>query len=111
MKINSLEKLKNVAEQLGVPYDIHEYIGKAPEFCVYQVDNISSDNFADNRAHARIAHVRLSYIQPIDKSYDATMWKIIDLMTAEGFTEPLVGIDIQDDTKKTVLLFSADIKL
>lgn len=111
MKTRPLEKLKNVAEQLGVPYGIHKYEGKVPEFCVYQVDDVTPDNFADNRAHARIAHVRLSYIQPIDKSYDAIMWKIIDLMTAEGFTEPTVGIDMQDDTKKTVLLFSADIKL
>ena len=75
------------------------------------MDDVEPANFADNRAHARIAHVRLSYIQPIDKSYDAVMWRIIDLMTAEGFTEPLVGIDMQDETKRTVLLFSADIKL
>ena len=109
--IKPLEKLNRIAERLNVPYGIHKYEGEEPEFCVYQVDDIEPANFADNRAHARIAHVRLSYIQPIDKSYDAVMWKIIDLMTTEGFTEPLVGIDMQDETNRTVLLFSADIKL
>lgn len=109
--IRPLEKLNSIAERLNVPYGIHKYEGEEPEFCVYQVDDVEPANFADNRAHARIAHVRLSYIQPIDKSYDAVMWRIIDLMTAEGFTEPLVGIDMQDETKRTVLLFSADIKL
>ena len=111
MRENPLEKLSSIAAQLGVPYGVHEYRGEEPEFCVYQVDDVEPVNFADNRAYARIAHVRLSYIQPIDKSYDAVMWKIIDLMTAEGFTEPLVGIDMQDETKRTVLLFSADIKI
>lgn len=111
MRVKPLEKLRHIAEQLDVPYEIHKYEGPAPEFCVYQVDSIDPDNFADNRAGARIAHARLSYIQPIDKSYDAVMWKIIDLMTAEGFTEPLVGVDMQEETKKTVLLFSADIKI
>lgn len=98
--IKPLEKLNRIAERLNVPYGIHKYEGEEPEFCVYQVDDIEPANFADNRAHARIAHVRLSYIQPIDKSYDAVMWKIIDLMTTEGFTEPLVSIDMQDENEK-----------
>ena len=60
--IKPLEKLNRIAERLNVPYGIHKYEGEEPEFCVYQVDDIEPANFADNRAHARIAHVRLSLI-------------------------------------------------
>ena len=111
MREKPLEKLSNIAAQLGVPYGVHECRGAEPEFCVYQVDNIDPVNFADDRALDRIAHVRLSYIQPIDKSYDAVMWKIIDLMTAEGFTEPLVVVDMQTNTKRTIITFSTEISI
>lgn len=111
MREKPLEKLSNIAAQLGVPYGVHEYRGEEPEFCVYQVDSIDPDNFADNRAGARIAHARLSYIQPIDKSYDTVMWKIIDAMTAAGFTEPLVVVDMQTNLKRTVLTFSSEISI
>lgn len=111
MREKPLEKLSNIAAQLGVPYGVHEYRGEEPEFCVYQVDSIDPDNFADDRALDRIAHVRLSYIQPIDKSFDAVMWRIIDAMTEAGFTEPLVVVDMQINTKRTVITFSAEISI
>ena len=111
MREKPLEKLKNIAEQLGVPYGIHEYKGEEPEFCVYQVDSVDPVNFADDKALDRIAQVRFSYIQPIDKSFDAVMWKIIDAMTDAGFTEPLVVVDMQTNTKRTIITFSAEISL
>lgn len=111
MRERPLEKLSSIAAQLGVPYGVHEYRGEEPEFCVYQVDSVDPVNFADDRALDRIAHVRFSYIQPIDKSFDAVMWKIIDAMTDAGFTEPLVVVDMQTNTKRTVLTFSAEISI
>lgn len=111
MREKPLEKLSNIAAQLGVPYGVHEYRGDEPEFCVYQVDSVDPVDFADDRALDRIAHVRFSYIQPIDKSFDAVMWEIIDAMTAAGFTEPLVVVDMQTNTKRTVITFSAEISI
>ena len=67
-----LEKLKNIAEELNVPYAPYEYVGEADEYAVYAVTGIGGDNYANNRAQAHIAQVELDYIQPIQKSYGSS---------------------------------------
>lgn len=105
-----LEKLKNIAEELNVPYAPYEYIGEADEYAVYAVTGIGGDNYANNRAQAHIAQVELDYIQPIQKSYQAIVFRIIDLMIAAGFTEPTVVI-VNDSNIRTILRFTAEFKI
>lgn len=108
--IRPLEKLKNIAERLNIPYSTDKYIGPADTFAVYKMTDISGANFADNRAQAHIARVRFDYIQPINRSYQDKLFEIIDLFLAAGFTEPSVVV-VNNDNEETILQFTAEIKM
>lgn len=108
--IRPLEKLKNIAESLNIPYSTDKYIGTADTFSVYKMTDISGANFANNRAQAHIARVRFDYIQPINRSYQDKMFEIIDLFLAAGFTEPSVVV-VNDNDEETILQFTAEIKM
>ena len=103
-----LAKLKNIAEKLNVPYGIHQYTGESPEFCVYEIQEYEPALFADNRAHARIAHARLDYTLPANKSYDNLIWDISDMLVEAGFTDPVISVNHEE--KYTTLQFSSEIK-
>ena len=108
--IRPLEKLKNIAESLNIPYSTDKYIGPAKEFAVYKMMDITGANFADNRAQAHIARVRFDYVQPINRSYQDKMFEIIDLFINAGFTEPSVVV-VNNDNEETILQFTAEIKM
>lgn len=108
--IRPLEKLKNIAERLNIPYSTDKYIGPADTFAVYQMVDISGSNFANNRAQAHIARVRFDYVQPINRSYQDKMFEIIDLFINAGFTEPSVVV-VNDNNEETILQFTAEIKM
>lgn len=108
--VRPLEKLKNIAESLNIPYSTDKYIGPADTFAVYKMTDISGANFADNRAQAHIARVRFDYIQPINRSYQDKMFEIIDLFINAGFTEPSVVV-VNDNDEETILQFTAEIKM
>lgn len=108
--VRPLEKLKNIAESLNIPYSTDKYIGPADTFAVYRMADISGANFADNRAQAHIARVRFDYVQPINRSYQDKLFEIIDLFIAAGFTEPSVVV-VNDNDEKTILQFTAEIKM
>ena len=106
--MNVMEKLKTIAERLNIPYAVHEYVGEAKEFCVYEVQEYEPAAFADNRATAHIAHARLDYILPSNRSYSDLIWTISDLFTELGFTDPLISINHEE--KYTELQFSSEIR-
>lgn len=106
--VRPLEKLKEIAEELNVPYAPDKYIGEADEFAVYKMTDIRGEFLADDRAQEHAAEVRFDYVQPIKKSYQETLFKIIDLMIEAGFTEPDVTI-INDNNEYTILQFTAEI--
>lgn len=108
--VRPLEKLKNIAESLNIPYSTDKYIGTADTFAVYKMTDISGANFANNRAQAHIARVRFDYIQPINRSYQDKLFEIIDLFLAAGFTEPSVVV-VNDNNEETILQFTAEIKM
>lgn len=108
--VRPLEKLKNIAERLNIPYSTDKYIGPADTFAVYKMTNISGANFANNRAQAHIARVRFDYVQPINRSYQDKLFEIIDLFIAAGFTEPSVVV-VNDNDEETILQFTAEIKM
>lgn len=108
-KQNPLEKLKMIAEKLRVPYDIHEYNGDAKEFCVYEVNNIDPELFADNRAQSYTASARLHYIMPAGGGFFQKSDEIADLLMSAGFTAPRVLIEHQE--KRTILQFTTEINL
>lgn len=108
--VRPLEKLKNIAESLNIPYSTDKYIGTAKEFAVYKMMDITGANFADNRAQAHIARVRFDYVQPINRSYQDKMFEIIDLFISSGFTEPSVVV-VNNNDEETILQFTAEIKM
>ena len=108
--VRPLEKLKNIAESLNIPYSTDKYIGPANTFAVYKMVDISGANFADNRAQAHIAQVRFDYVQPINRSYQDKLFEIIDLFIKAGFTEPSVVV-VNDNDEETILQFTAEIKM
>lgn len=108
--VKPMKKLKKIAETLKIPYATDQYIGTADIYAVYRMETVSGADYADNRAQAHIARVRFDYIQPINQPYQDIMFKIIDLMTAAGFTEPDVVV-VNDDNTDTILQFTADIKV
>lgn len=108
--VRPLEKLKNIAESLNVPYSTDKYIGPADTFAVYKMADISGANFANNRARAHIARVRFDYVQPINRSYQDKLFEIINLFLAAGFTEPSVVV-VNDNDEETILQFTAEIKM
>lgn len=105
-----LEKLRQIAEELNVPYAINKYEGTADEFAVYGMTAVDGDSYADNRAQAHIARVEFDYIQPIQKSYTEILFRILFMIRDYGFTEPQV-IVVNDSDKKTILRFITEIKL
>ena len=108
--VRPLEKLKNIAESLNIPYSTDKYIGQADTFAVYKMTDISGANFANNRAKVHIARVRFDYIQPINRSYQDKMFEIIDLFINAGCTEPSVVV-VNDNNEETILQFTAEIKM
>ena len=108
--VRPLEKLKNIAESLNIPYSTDKYIGPADIFAVYRMEDISGANFANNRAQAHIARVRFDYVQPINRSYQDKLFEIIDLFLAAGFTEPSVVV-VNNKNEETILQFTAEIKM
>lgn len=108
--VRPLEKLKNIAESLNIPYSTDKYIGPADTFAVYKMADISGANFANNRARAHIARVRFDYVQPINRSYQDKLFEIINLFLAAGFTEPSVVV-VNDNDEETILQFTAEIKM
>lgn len=102
-----MEKLKNIAESLGCPYAIHEYIGESDKFCVYEISGFRGAAYADDRAQEHIARARLCYTQPSSQSYMDVLWKIIDAFIDAGFTEP--DIEVNYGNHYTTLDFSAEI--
>lgn len=108
--MSPLEHLKNVALAPDIPFAINKYKGKENIFCVYRISGVSGTAYADNRAQEHIAAAEFHYVQPIDKSYTEILFRIIDLMAAEGFTEPDVVI-VNDSDKYTILQFFAEIRI
>lgn len=106
-QIRPLEKLREIAEKLGVPYAIDKYIGSAESYVVYRMTGMDGEAYADDRAQAHIAHVRFDYIQPIQKSYNDVMFSIIDMFIEAGFSEPDIVI-VNDDNKDIILQFTAE---
>lgn len=109
--IKPLEKLKNIAETLGVPHDIDKYIGPADTFAAYSMSEISGTEFADNRAQEHIASVRFDYTQPYNLSYQDKIFEIIDLLIDAGFEEPQVVVVTNEDYKYRILQFSTEISI
>lgn len=108
--IKPLEKLKNIAEKLKVPYDMDKYEGPAHEFAVYTMTDISGDSFADDRAQEHIANARFDYTQPYNKPYQDKIFEIIDLMIEAGFEEPRVVV-VNDSYEHHILQFTTEIVL
>lgn len=104
-----LEKLRKIAEKLGVPYAIDKYVGPATSFAVYAMSGVTGTEFADDRAQEHIANVRFDYIMPNSKNFTAKLFEILDLLVDVGFAEPQVVIVNDEANKSHILQFTTEI--
>lgn len=107
---NPLEKLKDIAEKLNVPYAIDKYIGQADTFAVYAMSGVTGTEFADDRAQEHIASIRFDYVMPHSQNFTNKLFEILDMLIDAGFAEPRIVV-VNDNDKYHILQFSTEISI
>lgn len=106
-----MQRLKKIAQSLGVPFAVNRYKGPAHEFAVYMIDGVDGRLIADNRAQYHIASVQFHYVMPNDRSFEDKVFQIIDLMRENGFAEPRVVVVNDENSQSQILQFSSEIRM